>query len=793
MLIRSLSFCVFIMAVILLPGGIAAQPILQSPIDGAANVSQPVALNWWDGSAINFQLQVDNNADFSSPAIDVLTVEDYYPASGLAYLTLYYWRVRSFYATPPFVSDWTPPWTFTTMCPTPQSPQHIYPDAGSTIILDGSVTFTWHSATEAANYNIEITSPGITLVDETVVDTFLNVSEFNWGSTHYWRVRAESASGCGWGNWSNSWLFTPVCDIQIPALLSPADDSTISDVGGPLLLDWENLGNAQQYQLQVSTTSNFVDPILDATTGPSHYWIYGVDNFEDYYWRVRAFNGFCWGDWSAMRHFFVCVALPPAQIAPQDGDSNISNNPTLLEWQHEYYSYLTEYHLQLDDDPAFGSPEIDEILPNYSTDFSTTTLENSITFYWRLMAYEECVGWSEWSPVWSFTTVCSDIDNDSVCFGDDNCRFVYNPDQDDSDGDGYGDLCDQCPGHDDDINTDQDDIPDGCDNCPTISNPEQKDTDGNGSGDICDDDDDGDGVPDNADNCQLVSNWNQEDNDNDGIGDACDNCPLDYNADQLDLDDDGTGYLCDQNVHAGAIFLAETSGLYSGDTVLSGSPVRFTFQLVYHPGDGSTVRSIQNFFRVWTKNNGSLTDAFTPIIYDTLPNNWVSMFDGGFFINSSGVDGNGEDTVSFSGFIVFASGIPDDFDQPVWWIETAPLNHGDTLCIDRSSWWDGFQYWGWVTNGIWSAFEPIWAGPYCFAVIDPDSVYACGDANGDSDINLLDVLHLISHLYGNPPGLPPDPMESGDANADGAVNLLDILYLIDYLYGSPPGPEPLCP
>ncbi len=69
----------------------------------------------------------------------------------------------------------------------------------------------------------------------------------------------------------------------------------------------------------------------------------------------------------------------------------------------------------------------------------------------------------------------------------------------------------------------------------------------------------------------------------------------------------------------------------------------------------------------------------------------------------------------------------------------------------------------------------------------------CGDANGDDNINLLDILYLISYLYGNPPGNPPDPIEAGDANADHIINLLDILYLIDFLYGDPAGPEPQCP
>jgi hypothetical protein len=77
---------------------------------------------------------------------------------------------------------------------------------------------------------------------------------------------------------------------------------------------------------------------------------------------------------------------------------------------------------------------------------------------------------------------------------------------------------------------DVDRVADLSDNCPSDYNPQQEDTDGDGTGDVCDPfvaDVDGDGVADPADNCPTVFNPGQEDADLDLLGNACDPYPND--------------------------------------------------------------------------------------------------------------------------------------------------------------------------------------------------------------------------------------------------------------------------
>jgi len=69
----------------------------------------------------------------------------------------------------------------------------------------------------------------------------------------------------------------------------------------------------------------------------------------------------------------------------------------------------------------------------------------------------------------------------------------------------------------------------------------------------------------------------------------------------------------------------------------------------------------------------------------------------------------------------------------------------------------------------------------------------CGDANGDRQVLIADVVYLINYLLrgGAPPLCPPDPYTScADANGDGEVTIADVVHLINYLLKS--GLPPIC-
>jgi hypothetical protein len=67
--------------------------------------------------------------------------------------------------------------------------------------------------------------------------------------------------------------------------------------------------------------------------------------------------------------------------------------------------------------------------------------------------------------------------------------------------------------------------------------------------------------------------------------------------------------------------------------------------------------------------------------------------------------------------------------------------------------------------------------------------FTCGDASGDSVVDVGDQVYLATYLFQDGP--PPEPMAAGDLNCDGLVNIGDLVYLGTYLFQN--GPPPCSP
>ncbi len=167
------------------------------------------------------------------------------------------------------------------------------------------------------------------------------------------------------------------------------------------------------------------------------------------------------------------------------------------------------------------------------------------------------------------------------------CNLIYDacenpePTGTDTDGDGKGNPCDNCPflANDDQADSDFDGTGNVCDNCPDDPN-DQENFDSDTVGNACD-------------NCPDEANDDQTDSDNDDLGDACDNCPYVANANQADADEDDVGNACDADfptlVPASLLTVApEESVTYVGDHPLrSGQGYVQTYEF---RGDGTVTK-----------------------------------------------------------------------------------------------------------------------------------------------------------------------------------------------------------
>jgi Zn-dependent metalloprotease len=186
-------------------------PTLVSPADDTlVNIYTPL-LDWNDSTLPagttfkHYELQVDDNSDFSSPEISISTTDgiitesSFTPLADLAHNTEYFWRVRATndVAGVEHVSAWSGVWRFRTI----MSPPTLLLPADDNINPVGSLTpvFDWDDVNGAVSYTIQVsTSPtfDVLLVNaDPTVSTFTPATNLPANTLLYWHVRANGLNG----------------------------------------------------------------------------------------------------------------------------------------------------------------------------------------------------------------------------------------------------------------------------------------------------------------------------------------------------------------------------------------------------------------------------------------------------------------------------------------------------------------------------------------------------------------------------------------------------------------------
>ncbi|MFW5724999.1 MAG: family 10 glycosylhydrolase [Bacteroidota bacterium] len=189
-------------------------------------------------------------------------------------------------------------------------------------------------------------------------------------------------------------------EYLIPAvIISPIDETVCDD----FLFDWEDVPEADQYQVSISSAQNpgaivFSSPLLET----SDFILPGsvLAGQENYIYRIKAISGQS-VSWSEQGTFFTGQPVVTQINTPANGAENVPLTTT-IQWSS--VAGADSYHIQIATDSSFDEEYV--VVDNSSVSLNVfgATLENgNTTHYVRVRAKNDC-GSALWSDAIVFTT-----------------------------------------------------------------------------------------------------------------------------------------------------------------------------------------------------------------------------------------------------------------------------------------------------------------------------------------------------------------------------------------------------
>jgi sugar lactone lactonase YvrE len=400
-----------------------AAPVLLLPLSNTLNTSYLPLFKWMAvtmpaGTTFqHYQLQVDDNADFSSPVIDDTSITNrlvtqFQVAAPLAHNVKFYWRVRVV-NTDNETSNWSTISYFRTLM---DAPALVSPANGFNS-LSLRPAFDWDDVTgpgAVTGYVIQISKNNtFTLIADTgkpTTSNYVPAVDLPKNMTLFWRVLAVGANGPS--VWSEVRSFNSANAPVAPVLSLPASNALTNYLP---LFKWTVAimpagATFQHYQLQVDDNVDFSSPVIDDTSvtnrlTPQFQTLIPFAQNTRFYWRVRVVNTDSeTSNWSKISYFSTRMEAPTL-VSPANGFDALSLRPA-FDWDNVAGpGAVTGYTIQISKNSTF-TQIVHTGLPAASSYIPTADLPKGVTLFWRVQS-RGVNGPSVWSEVRSFNSANS--------------------------------------------------------------------------------------------------------------------------------------------------------------------------------------------------------------------------------------------------------------------------------------------------------------------------------------------------------------------------------------------------
>ena len=365
---------------------------------------QPGAHNPCTGTS-DYQIQIDNNSDFSSPEYDNAALYGYWSTSTtisnitLPGLGVYYVRARQG-DTVNRASGFSGSVWFYYNGPDPdrptqvilKTPRHDSPTADTTPRL------SWSKAKNAVRYYLQVddqpdfSSPIIS--DSQITGTSFTVPPESTllYNRYFWRVIAYNANGeTSTGGWS------PVRSFWVTLLQSPKNGDFTQDTTP--VFKWKKLSGATQYEFQFDNDIDFSSTLYTQNVSGTSFTVPNALGLGRYYWRIRAQRAdSSWTDVMPTWAITVTQALPgkPTLVSPVNKWTATSSTVTFT-WNAATNGVT--YQFQIGGIRDFTRLQQDTVVSGLSN--TVTSLEWTSVYYWRVRALNAEGVAGPWSSVWT--------------------------------------------------------------------------------------------------------------------------------------------------------------------------------------------------------------------------------------------------------------------------------------------------------------------------------------------------------------------------------------------------------